>query len=305
MKKQKQGNSNSKSSVLSRNDLKECFGYYAYNEYHGELYKESNRESVEMPLILNCAGHFTSEHPFYTDNTRGRLDFYLMYINSGKLVVFNDDTPIEAGAGDLIIFRANNRYRYEYRGGEILSYFWVHFTGSEVESRLNEYSLECFPHLYSTVTQNHISQRIRTIFDAFPKQDHLRERELSALLERLLITVSRSIIRDGEKRGALTDSLRYIGLNYSASIRISDLASIEHLSVSRFNYLFKEQLGMPPTRYILTMRMSSAKELLASTNLPVKQIGIMCGYDDPHFFSKAFKSFYGTSPAEYRKGFVK
>ncbi len=303
MEKGKRATANGTPAVLSRNELTECFGYYAYTEYRGEICKESNRESEDMPLILNCAGHFTSKHPFCTDNARGRLDYYLMYINSGKLTFFNGDTPLDAGAGDLIIFRANNRYSYSYRGGETLSYFWVHFTGSEVETRLREYSLECFPAICSTELQNHIPHRFRTIFDAFPNQDALRERELSALLERLLITASRSIARDDEKHSTLTNALRYIGSNYSANIRISDLADTEHLSVSRFNYLFKEQMGMPPSKYILTLRMSSAKELLRSTDLPVKQIGIMCGYDDPHFFSKTFKGFYGISPAEYRKGF--
>ena len=293
----------SSSAALVRNELTECFGYYAYTEYRGEVCKESNRESLEMPLILNCAGHFAGKHPFSTDNTRGRLDYYLMYINSGELTMFNGDAPIEARAGDLIIYRAKSRYSYTYRGGEPLSYFWVHFTGSEVVSRLKEYSLDCFPMIHSTEAQNHIPHRFRTIFDAFSKQDSLRERELSALLERLLITASRSLLKGEEKSSTLTNALRYIGANYSADIRISELAAIEHLSVSRFNFLFKEQTGMPPTKFILRLRMSSAKELLISTDLPIKQIGIMCGYADPHFFSKTFKSFFGVGPAEFRKGF--
>ena len=303
MIKNKEGFNAGNSTMLAYNEISGCFGYYACTEYQGEECRESNRESTDMPLILNCAGHFTGKHPFCTDKVKGRLDYYLMYINSGSLTIFNGDTPISASAGDLIIFHSNTRYSYAYRGGEAISYYWVHFTGGEVESRLDEYSLSCFPTVYSTEPQNHIPNRFRTIFDAFPKQDDLRERELAALLERLLITASRSVIKDSERRGKLTSSLRYIALNYSKEIRIAELASIEHLSVSRFNYLFKEQMGMPPTRYILSLRMSSAKELLVSTDLPVKQIGIMCGYDDPHFFSKAFKTFHGTSPAEYRKGF--
>ena len=303
MEKQNKTIKENTSRSLSRNELTECFGYYAYNEYHGIECKESNRESKELPLILNCAGHFTSKHPFCTDKKHGRLDYYLMYFNSGTLTLLDGDSPIDAKEGDLVIFRANSRYAYTYRGGKPLSYFWAHFTGSEVESRLKEYSLECFPAVYSTENQNHIPHRFRTIFDTFSKQDSMRERELSALLDRLLITASRSVIRNGERQCLLSSSLRYIGTNYSAEIRISKLAEMEHLSVSRYNYLFKEQLGIPPTKYILNLRMSSAKELLTSTDLPVKQIGIMCGYDDPHFFSKTFRGFYGVSPMEYRKGF--
>ncbi len=79
-----------------------------------------------------------------------------------------------------------------------------------------------------------------------------------------------------------------------------ELASLEHLSVSRFNYVFKEQTGMPPTKYILRLRMASAAELLTSTDLSVKQISHMCGYNDPHFFSKVFRGYFGTTLVECR-----
>jgi AraC-like DNA-binding protein len=46
--------------------------------------------------------------------------------------------------------------------------------------------------------------------------------------------------------------------------------------------------------------MAHASELLATTQLPVKQIARRVGYDDPSQFSKAFKRTYGVSPSELR-----
>lgn len=288
--------------ALSRSDTSESFGYYAFTDPSGAISNESNIESFERPLIVNCAGNFTSSFLFTTDRKQGRYDYLLIYINAGKLTFFDKDRPIEASTGNVIILPANVPHKYTNVGCDKLNYFWIHFTGSEAASRLEEYSLSSFPTIYKTTSGNHIYQRFQGIFEAFSRRNLHLDRELSALFERLLITVSRSILQGDEKISTLTKSIGFIRSNYSTDIRIGQLAKMEHLSVSRYNCIFKEQMGIPPTKYILGLRMSSAKELLSSTDLPVKQIGIMCGYGDPHFFSKTFKAYLGVSPAEYRRG---
>ena len=70
---------------------------------------------------------------------------------------------------------------------------------------------------------------------------------------------------------------------------------------SRYHVLFKETVGMSPRAYITMLRMRHACDLLNNTNLTVKQIGALVGYEDSHFFCKTFKSKIGVSPSLYRK----
>ena len=72
-------------------------------------------------------------------------------------------------------------------------------------------------------------------------------------------------------------------------------------SVTRYNLHFKEQMGMPPTKYIIKLRMNMATELIESSNLPINQIGEMCGYEDYNFFAKVFKAYTGLSPKKYKE----
>lgn len=286
--------------TLLHADMSGMFSFYTSVDPSVKSIDQSNIASTKHPLIVNCAGNYASDYLFTTDKKLGRLDYQLIYVNSGQLTMFYDDREIIAKAGNIVLLPPKIPYKYTNLGSEKISYFWVHFTGSEVETRLEEYSLKPFPMVYTTRSRNHIKQRYYAIFDAFSRRAIYLERELSALLEHLLITVARSIIKDGENQSTLSRSIEYIGANYSDSIRIAKLAEIEHLSVSRYNFLFKQQLGISPTKYILSLRMSSAKELINSTDLSIKQIGIMCGYDDAPFFCKTFKSFFGVSPMEYR-----
>lgn len=287
---------------LMRSESSEGFGYYTRIDPSLSEINQSNIESKERPLVVNCAGIFAGELAFTTDKRGGRLDYQLIYVSEGRLTFFHEGTSAEAGAGSVILLPPRVPYRFTHRGGERIRYFWVHFTGGEVEERLSEYELHTLPRIYDTTSGTHISQRFQGLFDAFSRRHAHLDRELSALLDCLLIAVSRGVAEGNEGVGILSRSLHYLTANYSKRIHIPDLAEMEHLSVSRYNDLFKRQMGLPPTRYILELRMSSAKELLGSTDLPVKQIGSMCGYDDPHFFSKTFRAYQGVSPVEYRRG---
>jgi YesN/AraC family two-component response regulator len=53
--------------------------------------------------------------------------------------------------------------------------------------------------------------------------------------------------------------------------------------------------------YFNRLRMQRACELLQTTGRPVLEIGCKVGYNDPYYFSRAFKKIIGVSPNEYRK----
>ena len=122
---------------------------------------------------------------------------------------------------------------------------------------------------------------------------------LSAALQRVLIDLSRA--HRGYSHTPLERSIAHIKTSYTEEISIPELAAMEGLSVSRYNAVFKESTGVSPVKYITDLRITHACSLLQSTNLHVKEIGVMVGYKDNHFFSKAFKAKIGMSPREYRE----
>jgi transcriptional regulator GlxA family with amidase domain len=65
--------------------------------------------------------------------------------------------------------------------------------------------------------------------------------------------------------------------------------------------MFTESEGIPPAEFVLQERMRRAARLLTSHSLlPVKEIAILTGFDDPNYFAKVFRRFFGTSPTEFR-----
>lgn len=64
---------------------------------------------------------------------------------------------------------------------------------------------------------------------------------------------------------------------------------------------FKNETGISPSDYLAVVRLDRAKELLADTDMLIKDIGGAVGYEDDHVFIRRFKKYTGKTPGQYRK----
>jgi AraC-like DNA-binding protein len=67
------------------------------------------------------------------------------------------------------------------------------------------------------------------------------------------------------------------------------LACAVNLSSSRFQHLFKDEVGMAPAHYLRALRMEQARKLLQTSRLTVKQIMNGVGVEDKSYFAREFK----------------
>jgi LacI family transcriptional regulator len=59
---------------------------------------------------------------------------------------------------------------------------------------------------------------------------------------------------------------------------------------------FKAALKRSPYQELLRLRMEQAAYLLANTPMKVFEVGMACGFPEPHHFSAVFKRVHGRSP---------
>lgn len=88
---------------------------------------------------------------------------------------------------------------------------------------------------------------------------------------------------------------------------IEETLSGIHLSPDHFRKLFKKETGMTPLEYLIQKRIDYARELLSLQKInryKIKEVAILCGFDDQYYFSRLFKKVTGFSPAEYRKSII-
>ena len=86
----------------------------------------------------------------------------------------------------------------------------------------------------------------------------------------------------------------------NSDVGVDEMASATATSRSSLNRKMKQLLGVTPADFLKEARMKRAQQLLASTMRGVNEIAYGCGFSDPKYFSKCFKSTVGMSPSEYR-----
>lgn len=77
---------------------------------------------------------------------------------------------------------------------------------------------------------------------------------------------------------------------------LPNLANFFAVSERSLARLSKIAFGRPFYQHIIKLRMEYAVDLLLETDKPIKEISVLCGYKEPHHFSKAFKSYIGECP---------
>ncbi len=84
-------------------------------------------------------------------------------------------------------------------------------------------------------------------------------------------------------------------------LQLDQIAAHVFINASYLRAVFKKEIGITVSDYLTQYRMQQAKELISRSNVRLTDIAEKVGYNDPGYFSKSFKKFYGYSPSEFEK----
>lgn len=105
--------------------------------------------------------------------------------------------------------------------------------------------------------------------------------------------------RQGDRHMARFEALvaRYLWDGW----RVADYARALGVSATHLTRISRAEAGQPPARLIEVRRLQEARRLLAYTSMGVAEAGHALGYEDPAYFSRAFRRAFGESPTEFRR----
>lgn len=266
--------------------------------YSGKSNKEKHTETDRF-LYINDFGYCKDHSKLSIRRKNGRLDYQLIYVAFGTLIIHENGKKRALKGGDVCLFRPGEPQIYSING-ENTTHYWILFTGSEVEKMLSffkerAYHVGAFPEL---------ERFCHTLWRGEADGEEYSELLLDGALISIIAQIMKLVCREGKKASKLyrLDNVIQI-MKDECHIRRSNEELSKLCGISKFYFmkLFKEALGISPQEYYAKLIMKKSSHLLANTDFSVSEIARLCGVDDAQYFSRTFKKHMGASPSEYRK----
>lgn len=249
------------------------------------------------------------DHPsgyfFSWESGRVLSEYQINYITEGEGTIETKKGKYEIKPGTIILIQPGMWHRYmpnpktgwkeNYIGleGDIVKRVFKNqiLNGKSpiIDCGLKESFIDCYETIFKIV------QREKPGYQLIASGTALR------LLGLVVSHVKNKDFKDLPIDSAMEDAKFYMRQNLNQNIDFTELASSLNLGYSYFRKMFKRHTGVSPGQYHLQLRLMKAKELLLTTNMPIKEISMEIGMDSIHYFSRLFKNKMGFPPSEMRK----
>jgi AraC-like DNA-binding protein len=207
--------------------------------------------------------------------------------------------------GDLIIFHPlrNNEGKSCHTDpfqGISICFSNLHINGKD-KGCLTE--LTEIPIIHLQEEKMEINNYLKAILSEYQIKSDGYQDIISSILQTIIIKVIR-LSRKTEHPSISSVYLvvkKYIEDNFNQELTLNELANLVFVSPYHLAHVFKEEVGLPPIQYLIQCRIEEAKRLLMDSNLSVREIASIIGYENANYFNLLFKKMTGKPPGKYRK----
>lgn len=255
--------------------------------------------SSQMAVSIVSSGKLFNKTSYYCRD-RKRNDYLLLLTIGGKAWVKEGSRKKTLQKGSWFLLRPN--LIHSYCDITPWSFAYVHFHGRTIDQVINRLSFFKNENLDFRQSSGNARELLDKLLGCASDAAVSGEITRNALLLELLARLHHDYRKSSNTPDPFTIILEYMIDNLEQDIELSRLAEIAGMSPFHFNRRFKEKYGYPPIRFIRKLRMEKAKKLLSRvpSELKIYEIAEMCGFNDPLYFSRAFRQWTDMSPEAFR-----
>lgn len=110
----------------------------------------------------------------------------------------------------------------------------------------------------------------------------------------------KKLLKKTDYSKTIKNCIDYIYRNLHNNLRVEDLAEYVHKNRSYLSKQFKKEVGITPQEYIMSQKISEAKNLLLYSQLPLNEIAHSLAFSSQSHFAYAFRKYTAVTPTEYR-----
>ena len=130
--------------------------------------------------------------------------------------------------------------------------------------------------------------------------------ESCAYFAAIVNTVTRLVppekrITKGSANHYIVDVLKYIYENKTSPVNAELISEQFHVSRAKLDRDFRKYVGQSIHKTVIDCRLNHATELLQTTNMQIREIATLCGFESEYYFYAFFKRNTGKTPTAIRK----
>lgn len=231
--------------------------------------------------------------------------FHYVTNGSGRVYIKSTDqkTIINENEGFLITPGTTSSYKAD--GISPWSYYWIEFNGIKARKFMSNAGLTR-EHYHFKNKKDIPANDLINIFENIIKSNKFQEPFIIGQVYLLL----NNLIENSETNMDFTntevsniyirEALIFIGNNYQHNLSVNEIAKHCNVSRTHLSRLFKEELSISPSQYLINFRLNKSSELLEDNTLSIKNISENVGYSNQFNFSSAFKKKFKITPTEWK-----
>lgn len=217
------------------------------------------------------------------------------FVLSGKAVYYFDGETVTAEKGNILFLAEGSSYEITVSDPDYCFYF-IDFVFSERKPLRNE------------VFKQKNLEKLENVFIKFHALWTAGNFSDKIYCKSLIYNIYSDIVKENalqyipsSKKTRIDLALETIKKDFTrADISIEALCKDCSMSEVHFRRLFYQIYHTSPMKFIISLRISKAKELLTNSEMKIQDISEACGFNNPYYFSKVFRQAVGITPSQYR-----
>lgn len=207
------------------------------------------------------------------------------------------DFYIDVHPGDVAFLPDGSSYEFETLGDTQCEYVSIWFEGNLIDAKPSCYSLDDFQNT------DEFKNNLADLWRFGGKSEHYRCYSFFYNLLSYIEYIDKVTYLGKKNFSIIAPAVSYLKENiYNCDLKVEKLYQFCGISGTYFRKIFQSYYGMSPQNYILEKRLIHAKNIIDIGDFNcISDIATSIGYNDPLYFSRAFKKKFGVSPSKYAK----
>lgn len=282
-----------------------------YHEKSSHNWSEDSIRLIATPsriaknsfFYVEEAGYFRTQQGYFTE--REQLNSYLIvYTLSGKGFLTYHGKKYKLEENEVFFISCMDYQYYETDSDDLWEFNWVHLNGVAISGYYHYFQSAGSPVVTvknPDTCKSAFQQLIQTHQNFTAHSEPLSSKLLTNLLTELLCAINSTPETDTYIPDTMKAIMRYLEKHFNDPVSLDHLAIRFNISKYHLAREFKKYSGISPHEFLITCRITYAKNALKYSDQPIAAIAEETGTPNVSHFINLFKDREGTTPLAYRR----